>query len=179
MEQKVSPAKAALSYGLVFGIIMFIELVIAYSLKLDAQSNPTIGVLMNLLNFLILPVLFIALACNHYKKNMNGGYISFGQSIKCGVSVTVLAGALFAILNALFYAILPEAKEQVLEQMKTAMAQQPNMSAEMLKQYMTGAEFMMRPYISIPVTIIIYAFTGLILSLIVGAIVKKDNPGAF
>lgn len=179
MEQKISPAKAALSYGIVFGIVMFVELVIAFSLKLDAQSNPTVGVLINLLNFLILPVLFITLACNHFKNKLNGGYISFGQSIKCGVSVTVLAGTLFAILNAIFYVILPEAKEQVLDQMKTAMAQQPNMTSEMLKQYMTGVELMMRPYISIPVTMIIYAFTGFIISLIVGAIVKKDNPGAF
>ena len=115
MEKTTSPGKASLQYALIFGILMILELVIGYSLDLNAQADPVAGIVMNLLNFLILPVTFISLACNHYKK-INGGYISFGQSIKCGVSVTALAALIFSVFNALFYVILPEAKEKVLLQ---------------------------------------------------------------
>jgi hypothetical protein len=34
----------------------------------------------------------------------------------------------------------------------------------------------MKPYITFPFTIMFYAFVGLIYSLIVGAIIKKENP---
>ncbi|GGB74404.1 hypothetical protein GCM10007424_12890 [Flavobacterium suaedae] len=178
MEKTTSPGKASLQYALIFGVLMILELVIGYSLDLNAQADPVAGIVMNLLNFLILPVTFISLACNHYKK-INGGYISFGQSIKCGVSVTALAALIFSVLNALFYVILPEAKEKVLLQQKEALAQQPGMTSETLKQAVSGIEFFMQPYITIPFTIIMFTFVGLIISLIVGAIVKKDNPGAF
>ena len=178
MEKPKSPGKASLQYALIFGVLMILELVIGYSLDLNAQANPTVGIVMNLLNFLILPVTFISLACIHYKK-INEGYISFGQAIKCGVSVTALAALIFSVCSALFYIILPEAKEKVIEQTKIALAQQPGMTSDTLKQAVSATEFFMQPYITIPFTIVIYTFVGLIISLIVGAIVKKDNPGAF
>ncbi len=53
------------------------------------------------------------------------------------------------------------------------------MNAEGLKIALKMTEVFMRPYVLIPISILINAFMGLIMSLIVGAIVKKENPGAF
>lgn len=179
MEQKTSLAKSAIPYGVAFGAIMILEFVIGYTMGLNAQENGGVGIVINLLNFLVLPFIFIMLACNSYKNKFNGGFISFGQCIKAGVVVCVIAALVFSVINAIIYMIVPSIKEDILEQTKIAMAESPGMTSEALEMSMSVTETMMQPYISIPVTILIYAFVGLIISLIVGAIVKKDNPGSF
>jgi hypothetical protein len=179
MEQKTSLAKSAIPYGIAFGAIMLLEFVISYAMGLNAQENAMVGIVMNLFNFLVLPILFISLACNTYKNKINGGFISFGQCIKTGVVVSVIAALLFSVIMAIVYIAAPGIKEDILEQTKIALAKDPNMTSEVLEMTISWTETMMQPYIMIPVTILTYAFVGLIISLIVGAIVKKDNPGAF
>lgn len=179
MEKNLTPAKAAIGYGVAFGIVMILEFVIAYALDLDYQKDAWVGIMNSVLNYLVLPVLFITLACNRYKRS-TGGYISFGQCIKAGVSVTVIAAALFALFNVIFNMIFPEFQAEMMQKTAEIMAQQnPNMTSEQMKQALKMTEMFMKPYIALPFTILMYAFLGLILSLIVGAAVKKDNPGAF
>jgi hypothetical protein len=179
MEQKTSLAKSAIPYGIIFGVIMIIEFVIGYAMGIDPQKDPWVGILMSLLNYLVLPFTLIMMACNHFKNKLNGGYISFGQCIKSGVVVCVIAALVFSVVTAIVYMVSPEIKEDILEQQKIAMAQSPGMTSEQLKMGMSVAETMMEPYIMIPLSVLMYALVGLIISLIVGAIVKKDNPGAF
>lgn len=179
MEQKTSLAKSAIPYGIAFGAIMLLEFVISYTMGLNAQENAGVGILMSLLNYLILPFIFIMMACNHFKNKLNGGYITFGQSIKAGVVVCVIAALVFSVVTAIIYIVVPSIKEDILEQQRVAIAQSPGMTSEALEMSMGMAETMMQPYIAIPVTILMYAFIGLIISLIVGAIVKKDNPASY
>lgn len=178
MEKKVSPAKAAISYGIVYGVILIIEFVASYTLGLNSKDNAMAGVLMGLLNYLILPVLFITLACNHYKNKVNGGYITFGECIKAGVSVGVISALLSSVATSILYLAMPEVKEGILEQTRTSLAANPGMTSEALKQAMKMTEIFMEPYILIPITILVSAFFSLIFSLIIGAIVKKENPYA-
>ena len=179
MENKTSLAKSAVPYGIVFGVIMLLEFAIGYAMGIDPQENPWFGILMSLLNYLILPFVLIMMACNHFKNKLNGGYITFVQCIKAGVVVCIIAALIFSVITAIIYMVAPQIKEDILEQQKIAMAQSPGMTAEQLKMGVSVAETMMQPYIAIPLTIVMYALIGLIISLIVGAIVKKDNPGAF
>jgi len=179
LEKKPSLAKSTLPFGIAFGIIMIIELALSLIMDFDAVNNSGIGVSMSLFNYLVLPVIFISLACNNYKNKINGGYISFIECIKAGVSVCVVAGLLFSVASSLIYAVSPEIKTDILEKSKVALAKTPGMTSELMQQSLTMSEVFMRPYILIPITVIIYAFVGLIISLIVGAIVRKENPGAF
>lgn len=176
MEQKTTLAKSAIPYGIAFGAIMLLEFVIGYTMGLDPQKHAWAGITFSLLNYLVLPFIFIIMACNNFKKKHNGGFISFGQSIKAGVVVCVIAALVFSVINAVIYMAVPSIKEDILEQQKEAIAQSPGMTSETLEMSMKMVETMMQPYISIPLTILIYAFVGLIISLIVGAIVKKENP---
>lgn len=178
-EPKNSIAKSTLPYGIVFGVIVLLEIVTSYTLGLNAATNKTIGIVVSLLNYCILPILFIYLSANNFKNKLNGGYISFGQTIKAGVSVCVIAAFVFSTLTAILYMAMPEIKAEVLEQTKVAAAQNPGMTSEMLEQTVKMTEMFMQPYISIPFSMLMFAFIGLIWSLLVGAIVKKDNPGAF
>jgi len=172
----VTTAKAAMNYGIIFGIIMILEFVISYALDLQPQDSKWVGILYGVLNNLVLPILFIALACNHFKK-AHGGYITFGQSIKTGVATTVIGAILFAVFNIIFNLIFPEFQAEALEKVKQAqLMTNPNMTAEQMKLTLQITETFAKPYVAFPITILFYAFLGLIYSLIVGAIVKKENP---
>lgn len=175
----VTPAKAALSYGLTFGILLVVLYVILYALNLNPQEGGMIGVINTFLTYLVFPFVFVLLACNHFKK-LSGGYITFGQAIKTGVVVSIIAAIVLGVFNIIFNLIFPEIQAEMLQKAKESMVRQnPNMNAEQLKMGIQMAEFFMKPYILLPLSIIIYTIIGLIHSLIVGAIVKKENPGAF
>lgn len=176
ITKKPSLAKSTLPYGIIYGAILLLEFVASYSLGLNSAENKGVGILMGIFNYLILPLLFIFLACNNYKNKINGGYITFGESLKAGVATSVISGLISSIGSSLIYLLIPDAKEQILEQTRVSLAVQPNMTAESLKMAVEMTEVFMRPYILIPFSILISAIIGLIFSLIIGAIVKKENP---
>jgi len=176
----VSPAKSALPYGVIFGAIMVLEFVIMQALKPDPKEFGWIGIVTNLLNFIVLPTLFIALACVNFKNKLNGGYITLSQSLKIGVTASAIAGLVYAIFYFIYYLMFPEFIAETIEQMKIITIQQnPTMPAEQLEMTLMFMEKTMMPYYAGPISILMYTFIGLIISLIVGAIVKKENPGAF
>lgn len=178
-QAPVTTAKAAINYGIVFGIIMILEFIITYALDIQPQENKWMGIINGVLNNLILPVLFIVLACNYFKK-FNGGYISLGQAIKAGVAVTVIAAVVFSVFNIIFNLIFPEYMAEAIEKMKQAqLMMNPDMSAEQMKMALAVSETFMKPYVALPIAVLMFAFIGLIYSLIIGAIVKKENPGGF
>jgi hypothetical protein len=180
MEKSVSPlnspSKSAIQYGIVYGVIMILELVISFSFNIDPTSNQSYGVLINLLNFVILPITFIVLACNNYKNKLNSGFITLGESLKIGVTVCIIAALLYAIFASVFNMLFPEFVEQVLQNTKKAMLQQnPDMPKEQMDMALSWTEKMMSPVFAIPITLVMYAFIGLIYSLIIGAIIKKER----
>lgn len=177
MENTISPAKSSLNYGVIFGIIMIFEFVIMYILDINPQESPMFGVLINVLNYIILPFVFIYLAANNFKNKINNGFISFGQTIKIGLSLTALAALIYGIFYLIFNFIFPEFTPQLLEKIQEiTLKQNPKMTSEQLKMSMKFVEMFMNPYVVVPSTVLMYCFIGLIHSLIVGAIVKKDKP---
>lgn len=162
--------------GIFFGIIMILEMVLMYVAHISPAANPSVGLIMNLCNYLILPVIFIVMACKAYK-NANDGFISFGECIKTGVLLCVIAAAIWGVGYAIFNAIVPEYKEEAMEISRTAMLEQnPDMTEEQMEMGISMMEKFMSPWILLPFSIVIYALIGLIYSAIIGAIVKRDRP---
>ena len=98
MEKKVSPSKSALQYGALFGVLMILEFVIVYVMDVDPISNPTTGIIINTLNYLVFPVSIITIGCVNYKKNLNNGFVSFVECIKIGVTICLIAGLIYGVL---------------------------------------------------------------------------------
>lgn len=179
MENKVTPAKSGLQLGILFGSIMVLEFVIMYVIGMQKLVGTSFGLITNLLNYLILPLVFIYLGCNNYKKN-NNGFVSFSECLKIGVSILVIAALIYAIFNLVFNLIFPEFLDQMLSITKTEMLKKkPDMSKQEMDMAISMTKKFMSPYIVFPVTIAMYAFFGLIYSLIIGAIVKKDANQSF
>jgi hypothetical protein len=177
MEKSISPSKSAIQLGLLFGIIMIIELVISFVFNIDAATNRGYGITINILNLLILPITFITMGCNNYKKNLNSGFLSFSESLKIGVTICIIAALVYALFYIIFNMVFPEFAEKILNQVKEGIIKggegKPKDQTQMA---LSMAETMLKPYIVLPLTIAMYAFIGLIYSLIIGAIVKRDRP---
>jgi hypothetical protein len=176
MDNTISPAKSGLTYGLLFGAIMILEFVIGYVMNIDPQTNPTYGIFIQLLNYLILPLLFIYLGCNNFKTNINSGFVSFGECLKIGVTICVIAGLLSAIFMVIFNFILPEYMVEMYDKVGKMMVEKnPEMTTEQIEMSISMIKKFSQPAILLPISVLMYAFIGLIWSLIVGAIVKKDR----
>lgn len=177
MDKNISPAKSGTMYGVLFGVIMVLEFVIMYVIGMKSLVNSSAGIIVNLANYLVLPLLFIFLGCTHYKKEINNGFISFSECLKTGVSITVLAALIYAIFNVIFNFIFPDFINEMLDITRDGMlAKNPQMTAKELEMGLGMVKKFMNPFIVFPVTLVMYAFIGLVYSLIVGAIVKNDKP---
>lgn len=180
MEKTISPTKSSIQYGVLFGFLMILEFVISYALNIDPSTNKVYGIVMNVLNFLLFPIVFILLGANNFKNKLNSGLISFGETLKIGVVICVIAALLYAVFTAIFNTIFPEFVEEILRKTKNALTEQnPNMTSEQVEMAISWTKKFMNPIISIPFTIIMYAFIGLIYSLIIGAIIKKDSTQSY
>ncbi len=178
MEKTISPSKSAMQYGVIFGVIMILELVISYSFGLT-DENKTYGIIINLLNFLILPITLIVFGCNNFKDKFNSGFISFSECLKIGVTICIIAALMYAIFSVIFNMIFPEFAEKILNHAKEAIIKQgEGKPKEQTQMALSMTEKMMSPFVIVPITIVMYAFIGLIYSLIIGAILKKERPNS-
>ena len=177
MEGKVSPAKSGLHLGVIFGVVMILESVTAYIIGLQSLANTPFGLVINFLNYLILPILLIYLGCNNYKNKINHGFVSLSECLKIGVSILFLAGLIYAVFNVIFNLIFPEYAAEMMAFAKEEMLRKnPDMSSEQIEMGVSMMQKFSNPYILLAIIPLMYAFIGLLYSLIIGAIVKKDQP---
>jgi hypothetical protein len=180
MEKNASPGKSGLLYGVLFGVIMVLEFVVMYIIGMRSLVGTSAGVIVNIANYLVLPLVFIYLGCINYKKNLNNGFISFGESLKVGVSITFIAGLVYGLFNIGFNFIYPDFINEMASITKEGMLKQnPNITSKEMEIGLAMMKKFMNPLIVFPVTIAMYSFSGLLYSLIVGAIVKNANPQSF
>jgi hypothetical protein len=177
MEEKITPAKSALSLGILFGAIMILQFVVMYILDPDPIENKWMGVTISLLNYLMLPVLFIVLGSINYKNKINEGFINFSDALKIGVSIMAIAALAYSVFYIIFNLIFPEYIDQTMEKTAQVMrATNNNMTDDQIDMAITVTRKFSSPWVLFPVTMAIYCFLGLLYSLIVGAIVKNPRP---
>lgn len=180
--------KSAVFFGVIFGVVMILEFLILNQLDVDGVKNPTLGVVINLLNYMIFPVVFVLLAVLTYKNKHNEGYVSFSEILRIGAATTIVAALIFSLFNLAYNYMFPEFIEQTIEKMRNiALHQREKMlaegateedvnSIENIEKYLEGTRKSMQSFFSVPMSIVIYAVIGLISSIIIGAFVKKDRP---
>jgi uncharacterized protein YneF (UPF0154 family) len=89
----------------------------------------------------------------------------------------MVAGLLYALFSVVFNLIFPEFMEEVLRKTQQVLLKQnPNMTTEQVEMTISMSKKFMQPALSVPVTVAMFAFIGLISSLIIGLFVKKDVP---
>ena len=179
MKNDVTPSKSYLVFGLFFGLLMILSFVLIYVSGINLVENRTVGTTSSIVNYFLLPVILIYLGCENFKKN-NGGLISFVECLKVGVSIAFVGALILSIFNVIFNLLFPEYIEEILSQTRQIMIQSnPNLTSEQIESGINMTRKFSAPLFSVPITLLMFSFLGLIYSLIIGLIVKKEHPQSF
>ncbi|MEZ4792993.1 MAG: DUF4199 domain-containing protein [Gelidibacter sp.] len=172
-EQKLSPGKFAMNYGVILGVVFILINVIMYvtGMALEGKQWP------QYLYYLIFPATIIYAISQFKSKNAN--FLSLGEGIKIGVIIGVISAIVFIIYSLIFnYFIDPGFMDQVMEVTRDKLLENPNLTEEIVDQQMKMVKMFMNPFIGSAFWIAMSAIFGLIYGLIAGAIMKKENTHA-
>lgn len=171
MEHTKPPIKPiAYTFGLYLALLTIISLVIRYVTGLD--QSWVISVIST-----IATIVIFYYGIKTYKVQ-NGNYLSIKDAIKVGLAMAVVGGLLGAIYAYVHYTFIqPEFIEAIREKAYLDMTtQNPNMTEEQLETGNKMMNIFTSPFFMGTMTLLFTLFFGFIISLITGAIMKKDNP---
>ncbi|MBX2952186.1 MAG: DUF4199 domain-containing protein [Leadbetterella sp.] len=167
--EKVSTARIALKWGLIYGLLSIVVTTIIYTFNLMEQSwISTVASI--LLSFGVLYLAFREF------RELNGGFMRFGQGLGLGMLLFVTAGVLGAGFDTLYKKVIdPGVVDKILD-ITEMQYEKSGMSPEAIEQGLETA----RPLIAGPlaplVVILSYVVSGFICSLIMAAVMKKNQP---
>jgi preprotein translocase subunit YajC len=171
-NQQVTAKKFVLNYGILLGIVSVIYGVFMYVTNVYLDPSIIYGII----SFLILIVL-ITLAIKAFKTE-NNGFLSLSEALKVGIGAAVIGGIIAAVWSfALTTYIEPDYTNQVMEvQREKLIETQPEMTETQIEAAIGMGSKLSSPPIAFAISLIGNLFFGLIISLIVGLIMKNKNP---
>lgn len=168
--QKIHANKLIIGYGLLLGFIY----VLVEAIKYITNAQSGINQWGTSLFYLLFPaILFIAIG--QFKKH-NEGLLKLSEALKIGLKIAVISGLIAGIYMLIYrYLIDPSSVDQLLEETRLKLSQDPNVSKEMLDKMMIGVKMGVQPWFTAIVWVFLSALFGLIYSLIAGLIMKKRS----
>lgn len=172
MEEKAKKpvVKAALIYGAIIG---FVGIVVAVVLDLMGLTFETWA---GLVSFAI-TIGLVVYALIAYKKEYLGGYASYSELMLMTLLMSVFATVLTTIYSAINITLIdPDATEKMFNMAYDRMARNPRMTEDVLDMMVERMEGKFTP-----ARILIQGFIGgyvmtVIIGVIAGAFIKKENP---
>lgn len=166
MEQKGSLLKSSLNYGLITGIAMIVFSLLVW--MLDAMFVTGI----NMVSYLILAG-GIFLGTKAFRDNVQGGFMSYGQGLGVGTLIALVA----AVLSGVFSMIMMKYIDPDLIDKMMAVTEEQMLKNNVPEEQMQAGLEMSRKMMSFAWIIAIFTTTliGFIISLIVSAILKKNQ----
>ena len=171
MENQNSATKFMLKYGAFLALSTIIIGLLNYSFGNIYKPHWII----NLLNFLLM-VAFIVLAIKAFKDS-NNGFLKFGEALKIGLGVALISTLINIIYFYVFvYVIEPDFMTRMSEFQQQMMYEKfPDMPEEQLEVALEMNKKFSTP-LAISLLLIVWGlFIGLIVSLITGAVMKKEE----
>ncbi len=167
--EKPSIKPIAYSYGLYLALVSIIILVIMYAANLE--KNWTLSIASSVASIVV-----FVYGIKAYK-HMNAGFLSLSDAIKVGLAIAVIGGLIAGIYAYVHYSfIYPEFIETAKEQAYIQLTEQnPGMNADQVSKAMEINNMFMNPMFFSFSTVIGSLIFGLIVSLIAGLVMKKED----
>ncbi len=170
MENQSAPIKPiAYKYGLYSALASILVLVIMYVGNMDKSWILSVS-------SIVVAILIYYFGIKEYKLS-NANVLSIGKAIKVGLAIAVIGGIISAIYSYVHYEfIYPEFIEMQMETAQEQMIEQnPNMTQEQIDQAMNISSMFMSPGFFSIMSIVGSLFFGLIISLIIGLVMRSDD----
>jgi hypothetical protein len=171
MENKLSLKSTMLTYGVYLGIVSILLTVANYSFGSIYKPHWAV----NTLSYVFI-IAFIVLGIKAYK-DQNNGFIRLGEAIKLGVGIALISGILGAIYFLIFVKFIePDFIKNIGEFQEQFMLENyPEMDEAMIEKQIEMSKKFMSPGIMAGMTIVINILFGLVISLVAGLIMKKEE----
>ncbi len=168
-NQSPSIKSFGINYGIILALVSIISLVIMYIGNIEKSWALSAG-------STIATIFVFVYGIKAYKKT-NGNLLSLKEALKVGLAIAVIGGIIAAIYSYIHYSMIyPEfiemTKETAYEQM---MEKNPSLTDEQATLAMEMSSMFMSPVFFSLMSIIGSLFFGLIISLIAGLIMKKEQ----
>ncbi|WP_299157618.1 DUF4199 domain-containing protein [uncultured Tenacibaculum sp.] len=173
MENQTNSKSIIINNGLILGTISVLMSLIMYALGNHLNPHWSLSLVST-----IFTIAFIILGIKKYK-SINDGLISWGQAVKIGVGITILAALISVIYNYIFISFIePDFMNQLLEVQNQKMID-GGMSEEQIEAANEMSKKFSSPLITSAIGIIGAAILGFIISAIAGAIMKKTEENDY
>ncbi|MDD5571030.1 MAG: DUF4199 domain-containing protein [Bacteroidales bacterium] len=170
-ENKNTLLKSTMTYGAIMGLALVVASLIMY---LTNQINNT--TLSNTLTFLII-VAGIVIASKIYRDNYLKGYITYGQSLGCGVLTGLFASIILAFYTFILYKFIdPTLMDQIMNIAREKILEsRPDISDEQLEAALSMSRKFTSPPMMFIMTIIGTTMWAFVISLLVSIFIKKKD----
>ncbi len=121
-------------------------------------------------------VAILYLAIKQHRDEELGGYITFGRCIKLAALIGIFSGVLIGIFAFAYHSFIRPDIIPDMMAFQTAQWEEAGMSEAQIEQTRGMTEMFMTPVAQIPTSIFNSLFWNVLLSLIVGGIMKKNQP---
>lgn len=158
----------ALRYGLIAGVVSVIVSLLMY--LLDLHTNQGLATVVSI----AMLVTFIYLAQKSHRDNDLGGYMKFGRAIGVGMLTVLFMAIVGAVYNFIFFEFIDSSiLEESLREAENKMLER-GMSDDDIDQAMNITKIFVNPVFFAATALFFSGVLGLIVSLITGAITKRD-----
>ena len=170
MENQPSIARIALKWGLITGVALILFSTVLYTFDLTLNRINSVIYLI-LIGGLILVML-------EYRKT-NGGYMSYGDGISLGALSSAVAGLLSSLFSVFYTQIIdPGFQERITEKVRAQLEDQ-GLADDQIDQALEIGQKFQSPGIAFAVGIFTTILIGVLLSLIIAAVIRRNKTNPF
>ncbi len=171
----VSPWPVAIRYGLIGGLIYCIYALVGNMSGLTTGGLGFVAQMVSSLLVLVIAVALIVFPVKHHRDKELGGYITIGRVIMIGFVVTAISMAISMAFNYIYMNFIdPGYIDSVLVSMEEML--ESMVPEDQLEQALIDARARLEPASMAQTGVITTLVIGIIVSAIVGLIMKKDPP---
>jgi len=168
MNEQPSSARLALKWGGILGLVLILITLIMY------MTTPVGNAGFSALTIVAM-VAFISLALLEYRR-ANEGFITYGEGMGVGALLSAVAGLLSSAFITFYNVVIDPTIQQRATEMAREQLEKQNMSDEQIEQAMEMAQKFQAPSFVFVAQVFGTIIMGVLLTLIVAAIVRRNRP---
>jgi len=169
-ENQPKTGKFALTYGGILGAIGIVFALMLYSLDMHYQQTMPVIIVS-----ILLTIAGLVIGMIQFKK-ANNGFMSFGQGLKVGVGICLIAGIIGILFNQLMANVIdPDMMTKAVAFQKEQLLESSSMTPDQIDTQLEAQQKFMTPSMQIVFGLLYVIVSGFIFSLIPALVLKKTE----
>lgn len=162
-----STKQIVLKWGLILGLVSVVNSIITFTMGI---TNSTMSILGGVISIVI-----IVLAHKEYK-NEGDGFMSYGKGLGIGTLLSLVSGVISSVTSYLYLKLIDASYLDIIRDEQIAQMQESGMPDDQIDQALEFSSFFSTPEFMLVAGLFGAVLFGFILSLIVTAFTKNNDP---